>query len=236
MTYLDYFFIGVILLYVLLGLKRGLIKTLYSFFSLILGILITYYLYPFISEIIFKYTKVYFGVSEKVVQALQLEELAKNKVSPQDQLEMMNQLKIPEALKVFLKENRNSEMFEILKATKIEEYIGGTIAAIAINALVFVLVFVFVMFVLKIITHVFDIISMLPILHQLNKLGGGFLGLVQGILVSWIICIFFSMAFTFEKWHELFEYLELSPVASVLYNNNFLMKLVLNLQQLFVIN
>lgn len=234
MSYLDYVLIGIIIISGIIAYSRGLIKTIYSFFSLGIGIGIAYFLYPKISAFLMKYTGLYITLANKAIKSLKLEGLAQNKVTPQDQLDMMNQLQVPQFLKVILKENKNSEVYDLLKATKLEEYIGGTIATIAINAITFLAVLIICMILLKIISNALDIVSKLPVLHQLNKVGGLAIGLVQGIVFVWIFCVILSVVMSFQTNEQLILLVNRSPVVNFFYNHNLLVSVISNITSILL--
>lgn len=219
MNYLDYLFIGIIILCSLIALSRGLIKTIFSFFSLIIAVLLAYTLYPKISSILFKYTSLYKSLIGKIIKELNLKLLAQNTVSPHDQIDMIKKLKIPNFIKISLVENNNSEVYKVLKATGIEEYIGGAVATIVINALAFLLVFILSILIVKIISHSLDIVSKLPVIHQLNKIGGFFVGFVQGIIIVWIVCIALTVFISFKPNENLFALIESSLIIKIFYNS-----------------
>lgn len=232
-SYLDYIFIGIIALTAIFAFGRGLIKTVYSFSSLLIGMGVAYTIYPKVTGFLLKYTNIYGSMVNKIIEALNLEELSHNKISPQDQLEVIDKLKVPQFLKVVLKENKNIEVYDILKATKLEEYIGGTIATIAMNALAFLLVLLLTTLILKIASHALDIVSKLPVIHQLNKIGGLTIGLVQGVVLVWIVCIVLSFVMSLQTDDKLLLLIERSPLVKYFFNHNFLVSFISNLTKVF---
>lgn len=234
MSYLDYIIIGIIIISGIIAYKRGLIKTIYSFFSLAIGIGLAYILYPRISAFLMKYTGIYSALVNKIIKSLNLEELAQNKITPNDQLEMMDQLQVPQFMKLVLKENKNPEAYNLLKATKLEEYIGGTIATIAINAITFLLVLILSMLLLKIIANVLDLVSKLPVLHQLNKVGGLAIGLTQGVVLAWIFCLVLSIIVSTQSNEKLLTLVNQSPVVNFFSKNNILVIFISNITKILL--
>lgn len=231
MNYLDYVFIGIIGLCSIIALNRGLIKTIYSFFSLILTTLLAYILYPSVSKILITYTGMYKSLIGKVVKGLNLKLLAENKTSPQDQIELIKMLKVPNFIKSNLLENNNPEVYDLLKAKGIEEYIGGTIATIAINAIAFLFVFIACMFIVKIISTALDLVSKLPVLHQLNKLGGFIVGLLQGLVYVWIAATMLTIFISIKPNESLFLLIEGSMIVKLFYNQSYIVSMITSLSK-----
>ncbi|SMC68802.1 CvpA family protein [Papillibacter cinnamivorans] len=75
-------------------------------------------------------------------------------------------------------------------STAVTESLAGTLAYI----LLFVLSFIVILLLLKLIAHLLNLFFKLPGLNFLNMLGGGILGLIQGILIlflaAWVLRLF----------------------------------------------
>lgn len=229
MGYLDYAIIGIIGVCAITAFYRGLIKTIFSLFSIIIGIAVTYMVYPFVSSFLLKNTKLLTSVSSKVASGLKLESLSQNSITPQDHIELVEKLKIPEQMKNILLENKNAEVFDLLNATKIDDYISSAIGTMIINIIVFAVVMIICMLLIKIIAKTLDIMSYLPVIKQLNKLGGLFFGLIQGVLVSWAGCLLLSVLINMNGNEKLLAMLYDSPIALFFYENNILLYLIGNI-------
>lgn len=234
LSYLDYGIIGIITLCGIVAFKRGLIKTIFSFISLALGIGMAYFLYPKVSAFLMRYTSLYLVLVNKAIKNLNLESLAANKTTPQDQLEMMDQLQLPQFIKIVLKENKNPEAYELLKATKLEEYIGGTIATITMNVITFLVVLILSILLLKMLSHALDLVSKLPVIKQLNKVGGLILGIVQGVVLVWILCIALSVISSFQGNEKLLALVSQSPIVRFFNNYNMIVGLISNITKILV--
>lgn len=234
MTYLDYILIGIIILFVIIGFLKGFIKMVFELLSTIVSVIIAYMFYSQVSAWIIKNTGLYNFITDRVIQALNLKALTSNVTAPQDQIQFIQNLNLPGFIKNNLIQQNNPVIYDLLKATKLDEYIGGTIATLAINALSFVILFFIALFVLKILSHVFNIISKLPVIHQLNKLGGMAAGLIEGILLVWLICIVLSFIVSLQGDGQLQELINQSKVTYYFYNQNVILKYIADLTKTFV--
>ena len=68
---------------------------------------------------------------------------------------------------------------------------------------------------------IFGAIASLPIIKQLDKLGGFIYGLIEGLLIIYIVLAILS----FVHVQELQLAIKTSYIASILYNNNLLLML-----------
>lgn len=234
MGYLDYALIIIILICAGVGYNKGLIKMIYSLSSTIIGIFLAYFLYPQVSALLIKHTGLYNFIMNKAIQALNLKELARNAVTSQDQMQVIQNLKIPSFLKKILIDDNNPVVYNLLKATGVEEYIGGTIATIAINALAFLIVLLVVMILLNIIAQVLNLVSKLPVVHQLNKVGGLAIGLAQSVIFIWIVCILLSFVIALQGDEKLLLLVDQSPLVKIFYNNNLILKFISSLTKTLI--
>ncbi|GKX31826.1 hypothetical protein SH1V18_43060 [Vallitalea longa] len=231
MTWLDIVVIGIIVVCAIISYNRGLIKTLFSFVSLIISVVVTMYLYPLVSQFLIKNTGVYVSIKSSIIGLLNLNNTTQNVNSTGEQINFINQLNLPEQFKHLLVTNNNSEVYNLLNVNSIGEYIGGLIATLIINILCFLGVFIIVTILVKLLINILDLVSKLPVLNQINKMGGLILGAVKGVIIVWVLFLVMSLMSANPNVNNVFETLKVSEVASVLYNNNLLMNIVTNIKR-----
>ncbi|MCT4542632.1 MAG: CvpA family protein [Vallitalea sp.] len=231
MTWLDIIVIGIIAVCAIISYQRGLIKTLFSFASLIISVMITMYLYPYVSKFLIKNTGVYISIKNSVISLFNLNIATENVGSTGEQINFIKQLNIPEQFKHILITNNNSEVYNLLNVNNIGDYIGGLIATLIINVIAFLGVFIVVTILLKLVIGILDLVSKLPILNQINKMGGLIIGAIKGIVIVWILCLVVSVMSTNPKFIQINETLQISQVAKYMYDNNLLMKFVTNISK-----
>lgn len=215
------------------GLQRGLIKTLFSIFSLIIALLLTVFISPSISSRLQNSEKVMNYFTEKVDEILNLEENLKEVGSKAaDQLKVIDELPLPKSIKSSLIKNNNKQIYNALDVTNFADYLTRSIACFILSAVVFLICFIIILVVLKILCFTLDIISKLPILNEINKLAGFALGLLQGLIILWIGCIILT-AFGSTEWGQsAFSMIKESKLLEFIYNNNLILKNITNLSKL----
>lgn len=231
MTWLDIVVVGIIVICAIISYSRGLIKTLFSFVSLIISVVLTMYLYPYVSQFLIKNTGVYASIRNSIIGLLNLNNTTQNVNSTGEQINFINQLSLPEQFKHLLVTNNNSEVYNLLNVNSIGEYIGGLIATLIINIICFLGVFIIVTILVKLFINVLDLVSKLPVLNQINKFGGLILGAIKGVIIVWILFLVMSIMSANPNLSNVFETLKTSEVASALYNNNLLMNIVTNIKK-----
>lgn len=210
------------------GMKNGFIRTVFSIFSMILALVLTLWLSPIVSKALQSNENILNYFAKKVEQALPTEEIT-TKVNETNYIE---KLSLPGALKHTIVENNNPDTYVALAVDNFISYISYSIASIIINALSFIITYIIVIIVLRALCVVLDIISKLPILHQINKLSGLVVGVLQGVILVWLLFVLLTAITGTEIGQQAFAMINESPALSYIYNNNLLLKFITNISKI----
>ncbi|WP_310602234.1 CvpA family protein [Anaerosporobacter sp.] len=221
---------AVLVVFALKGRKVGFIKTIFSIFSIVIAIVVSSAVSPYISKTLRANEKFYNYIYERVDDVVNLKVEDKKKATVAEQTEAINGLSLPESIKKNLLENKNnSEVYKALQVDTFKEYVNGYITMLAINAIGFIITYIVVTILLFIICAALNIISKLPIINGLNKTAGLLVGLFEGLLIVWMLCIVLTAFSSTEYAQKLFELIKESEFLSALYNNNLLLKYITNM-------
>lgn len=221
---------AVLVVFALKGRKVGFIKTIFSIFSIIIAIVVSSALSPYVSKALRTNDKFYNYINERVEDVINLKVEDKDKTTVSEQAEAISKLSLPESIKKNLLENKNnSEVYKALQVDTFKEYVNGYITTIAINAIAFIITYLVVTILLFAVCVALNIISKLPIINGLNKTAGLLVGLFEGLLVIWMLCIVLTAFSSTETAQKLFEMIKESQFLSCLYNNNLLIRLITNM-------
>ncbi len=212
--------------YALNGHRRGFIRTVFTLFSTIIALILTSWVSPVISKELQKNEKVMGFVTEKVEKVITFSEVG-NKIT--DQVNFINKLPMPAIMKHTLIENNTKDVYTAMAVDNFKDYISNSVARIIINAVVFLVIVLFITIGLALLCETLDIISKLPLINGLNKTAGLLAGLLHGIVVVWIGCIFLTILSSTQWGESIFELINSSAFLSTVYNNNLLLKFIMNL-------
>lgn len=221
--------LGLILLFAFLGYRAGFIKTVFSICSMIVALVLTLLISPQIGKALQANDDVMGYFSEKVEKALNLDKVANDSIS--DKISGIDKLPIPASMKDSLKKNSTEKAYEVLGVSNFTDYVSHSIAKMIIDALSFVATYLVLVIALRILCFMLDIISKLPVLHQINKLAGLIAGLVQGIIVIWLLCIALTMLSGSALGKSCFEMINESKFLGFIYNNNFILNFVVDMKK-----
>ena len=222
---IDFVVILIILIPALVAFNRGFVKTAMGFLPVPVAIFCSYKFTPAISEFV-RGTSFYENLRTKIMSSLALEEIISKNAN---QTDIINSIRLPEFLKTSLLENNNSVVHEILDVSGIKEYISGFLANICINVLVVILIFIAVLLIGKIVLSLLDLFAKLPVISFFNRTAGLLVGILQGLVIVWLLGLIVTYFFYRPEYADFFNQLYQTKVASYLYENNMLLFLVLKI-------
>lgn len=207
-----------------MGMKRGLIKTIFAMFSLIASLILTAIFCPVVSRKMLESEKIVSFFSEKVNDVLDLEKLAEkaNGEIASAQEKFFDSLPLPESIKDDLKENNNKENYNALGVKDFEEYVSNYVACIIIRALAFVGTFIVISILLAVLCVTLDLISKLPVLNSANHLLGLALGCANAILIVWIFFVIVTALGSTGFGQSMMQMIGESSFLNFLYGHNLL--------------
>ncbi len=220
----------------LAGMKRGLIKTVFSMFSVIVALLATAFLSPVLTQWLQGNENVMEYFVEKADAVLpfdEVESMLNLEKKEAEQKRFLDSLPLPESIREQLVQNNSRDFYKTLEVDTFRAYLCNYIACMIISALSFVATFVAMLILLKVLCFSLDLISKLPVLNQVNHLLGMAAGLAYALLLVWVGGVILTALGSTEAGSSLMKQVNDSAFLSFLYNNNPLMGKVADLDKLF---
>ena len=144
---------------------------------------------------------------------------------------------MPEAV-VIANPQKYAELKEALKDLPIKVYAGEDALCqvveaapidMVLTAIVYVITFICVFILLRILFHFLHLVTRIPGLKQLNSAAGGIVALIQGLILLWVLCLVLT-AFANTGWGiQAMGMVKESPVLSFIYNHNVLLHLIMKM-------
>lgn len=234
----------------LLGYKRGLVGSIVKICCTLLAMVIANAITPAMSNFLLEKTNIEERVvisvdkvvdkqidkkvreslgenqSDKVVEAAKKAYLNVPLTKSQE-IKFIDDLGIPSFMKNDLKENNNNDMRNnILQVKDFFEYISKYISRQIINAIAYVLAFALVRVIFEMLFIIAKVANKLPLISQANRAGGLVFGLLQGLLIVWLIFVAVAMLSHTEIGVSLYKNIEDSKVLTALYDSDVFLKLL----------
>ena len=196
---IDIILIAIIALTTFIGYKKGLIKVAFGLISFLLAIVIAIILYKPISNFIINYTT----LDDKI------EETVENKIASSDSI----------------KEETNNFIANYYSDIKnaSTSVIAKNISQIIINIGCIVIVFIISNVILLFFKFSGDLIAKLPLIKQLNSVGGFMYGLLKGFIIIYFLLALIAILSQLVEMPQLMKMINSSIITNIMYNNNFVL-------------
>ncbi len=229
MNILDIFVLAVIILAAVYGWARGFIRTVFSVVFTILVIIITIILTPIVSNSIIKNTEFDEKISEQVIYLTGVGKIEETLEKGMDMRELVDKLPIPEEMSKLIKDSHSLDFSKGVSIPNYSKYIGDKVASVAVNYLVFVVLFLIITMIFNIVLLQLELIAKLPVLKQLNRTLGLGVGVFLGIIVIWVSCLLLTFWLSVQSTQEISNLIEQSIFMKLFFLNNPIQKFVMGL-------
>lgn len=201
----DLIVLAIVLLFVFLGYKRGLVKVAFKLCTFFIAIILAFMLYKPVAKIVIENTNIDETIETKIT----------DKILPEGKTET-DEVDLSESLPTIILKNSENTVQSIAKSC------SNTL----IETAFLVLIFIIAKIVLKFVTALADLIAKLPILKQFNKLGGTIYGIIEGLFIVFLGFAVISLIAPMLDVSVL-EAINSSTLGSICYNNNILLKIIM---------
>ena len=193
------------------------IKEIVSFFFVFLSLSLAWAINPYINEFLVQKTPIYNTIQETCTNFVQSQGGEKAEYETDSTGDLIDGLKLPELLRKNLEENNNAETYAALSVGTMTEYVSGYLARTVINGLSYVLAYILSTIMIRLIVYVLNLIAGLPVLKTANKLTGGAVGFLKGIVFIWIAFLVLTVLCSTEIGKTALELIEKDTLLSTLY-------------------
>lgn len=224
MNWSDYFILIVIVILGLVGLARGLILSVFKIASFFISIILAVKLYPKAADILSK-TPLYANIKESILNNLMNRYDAALPVSGQEPGGALgltvDKLALPEFIKKGLIEKIPSPS-EIVDIPGILSGISDEITKVIISILSLVLLFILIRIALFVAGFILKGLSKLPVIKQLDRFGGLAFGILEGVLMVYILFAILMLFNSAPQFKPIFDSIDSSIIAKGFYQDNFI--------------
>ena len=219
---LDLIIIGIILLCIIFGFKRGLVEVAFNLISFIIAIVLSLLLYQPITNYIIDNTNFDESIKEVIVNHMDPEDLTENTEETEEKEEKSENL--PDIVTNYIGKTV-SEVASSAKTNAVE-VVANTLSITAIKIITLILLFVAIRLALCLLKFITNIIAQLPIINSINKIGGIAYGVIEGLFIVYLILAIAMAISTMTGNAEILTYINESTLGKMMFNNNILLKII----------
>ncbi|MBQ8815353.1 MAG: CvpA family protein [Lachnospiraceae bacterium] len=223
--------LAILIISTLIGLKKGLIRTVLSLFSIVIALVLAWLIYPHVSTVLEQFEPLRTAIYEPVNEffAEQIPELISGVIESagsDEQTSLINALPLPQLIKDTLTLNNTSAAYEALGVENFIQYLSTTVTSLIIQAISLLLTLLISIIGLHLLMRVTDLVAKLPVINSLNNLGGAIAGLITGYLIIQILFLAIT-TFSGTEWGmALMQQINESSILTFLYNSSAMIKMV----------
>lgn len=207
----DLILIAIVMVFVIIGYVKGLTGSLIKLASFIIAIVLALILYKPLTNVVMQKTQIDERIEEAIIQNFSKTENQNEENMPTTLVESINNKIEKETT-----DARNEIVEKTAKSTTLTIMKVGTAIAIYIVARL-------ILFIVAILAKG---ITQLPLLKQIDKTGGIVYGLVQGIVIVYVLLGIASLISVVWANNPIVEAINKSYIGLILYNNNIILKLI----------
>lgn len=193
---IDLIIISIVLLSVFFAYKKGLVSLALGLASFAIALVVTVILYKPISNVVINTT----GIDEMIENTI---------------YEKAN-----EAMKK--KDNKTSELITNTTQNNLLPQTAKLLAVNIVTGGVILILTVGIRIALRFVNSLANLITKLPIINQVDKMGGVIYGLLRGLLIVYIVLLLVSVVGKINPENGLYQNIENSSLGKTMYENNVL--------------
>ena len=216
LTWFGIVILLILILFIWMGYRRGFIREIVSFFFVFLSLSLAWAINPYINDFLISETPVYSTIQETCTDFVQKQSSdLENETESSSQF--IDGLNLPEVLRKNIEKNNNTENYAEFSVNTLTEYVSGYLTRTIVNGLSYVLAYILATIGIRIVVYILNLIAGLPILKTANKLTGGLVGFVKGLVFIWILFLILTVLCSTEIGKTSLELIEKDSLLSVIY-------------------
>lgn len=220
MNWILFVVIGIFVALGWLGMKKGLVKMVFSLASTIVALLVSMLFSPIVAGVMKNNESIVSFFDEKIKTIIDFAPEEAEEEDESSQKSLVEALPLPKSIKETILENNNEANYLALNVGSFEEYVCRQITNVIINAIAFVFTLIIAIIVLFILCNALNVLAKLPILRQINEAAGAVAGVAEGVLLVWILFVILTMFATSSFGSSSLALIAENPVLDFLYKNN----------------
>ena len=223
---------AIFLISIIVGYVKGFLKIALSLAITIASIFLVMAITPHISGWMQESTAIGEKVKSKLTEMVEVpegvsvEEIATIELPREQQISLIEGAGLPSVIRDMLLENNNNEVYEALGVTNFVDYIGAYITKLIADILSFLIAWIVVTIIARVLMGVIGIIDKLPVIGGVNKLAGAVVGVGIALIIVWILFILVTLLYNTTVGQACMTDIAASQILTKLYDGNVLMKFI----------
>lgn len=205
----DLIILAIIVLCIVIGYIRGLTGSLIKILSFVLSVIIAFILFVPVSNLIINNTEIDENIETSIRNAILSEE--------------NGEAAMPETITDYIGQ-KVDEASDSAKETVVDST-AREVSLTIVKAGTWIALFIVARILLILLRFITSLIAKLPIIKQFDKLGGVIYGLLEGLIIVYVVLAIISFVSPMMS-GDIANAIDNSTIGSMMYNNNLLLKII----------
>lgn len=203
---LDIIIIGIIVISTFIGYKRGLINVVFNLCAFLIAIIITIFLYT--------------PITNFVIENTEFDKKIENVITEKGTINKDESFTEGSVIDKYISQSISNTTNDIVESSSviIAQKVIGIIVAIAL----FIVVRIILIFAKALING----IASLPIIKQLNEVGGLAYGILMGLIIVYVILTILFFVISVNNTGTIANAINTSFITKILYSNNIILNII----------
>ncbi len=211
---------AILIFFFVWGFHRGFLRILLTTMALIVTVVAAGVLTPYVSNWM---EGMFIGKSIDKKIGTYLEEHIDNPVVNQvdaAQEIVIDKLPLPKFMRKDISEKNTASEYASLQVKSFTQYLKTRLVNIILNIIAFVVLLIVIYLVIRILLGISKVISRIPVIGGVNRILGAVLGLAEGLLVIWCLCLIVMMLASTPFGMKAVEVINGNGFLKFFYDNN----------------
>ena len=240
---------AILILFGVSGWSKGIIRTAVSLAAMVVTFIVCVWVTPSLCKNVKENTQVYDNLQKSIYnfkaagESLSDEEAVIISISQLEEYagqiqknvnDIMKKLNLPESV-IGSGNGNGSYMQDVFHVTGnaqvtmkniMAAVIAAKLAGLALNAIIYIAVYLVVFAILKIVFAVTGVVGRLPLIYQANKLLGLAFGIIEGLVIVWLLFAVITACSNMQWAAKALIEIGKNDLLSLIYNHNFIIKTI----------
>ena len=213
----DIIIVLIFALFIFFGYTRGLTGSVLKILSFFIALVIAFVLFKPISNFIIDNTLIDEKIQESIVSIVEKDSNEEGKIEEEETT-------LPQSMIDYINKSVSNAANDAKKT--VVENTSRDIAIVIVNIGSAILVFLIARIILLFVKGIADFLTELPIIKQLDKTGGVIYGILESLIIVFIIFAIFTLISPLIEGTGILTIINKSFIGGFLYNNNLLLKII----------
>jgi len=221
MNWIDFVVIGIIVAFAFIGYARGFVFSVFKVASFFVSAFLSIQVYPYVSNFLISVMHLDNTLKSMILKNLDKiitpEQLAKSNPAA----DIIQSWSLPKPIEEMVMNGATAQVGQMKQS--IVENISASLSVVGVNIISIIVVFAIISFALIFAKSILQGIASLPIFAQINRAGGLAFGIVEGLIIIYLVFAVLTIFSSLKDLQNIFAAINSSLIAKQLYANNVLL-------------